>query len=217
MASEPIRDPLEDHLLTPNNAAFIVIDYQPIQVSSVRSMQKEELVFNIVESCKAAKLYSLPIIHSTVNVATGKNRPPIKPVADVLVDYPSYDRTSINSWEDVEFKKAVVAAGRKKLIMAALWTEACLIFPALDALKEGYEVYAIADAVGGTSTGAHEAALRRMEQAGVQLISKTQLYCELQRDWARSNTVQGFMDVFQNWDGSNPEKEFAGVQALAAA
>ena len=217
MASEPTRDPHEDHLLTPKNAAFIVIDYQPIQVSSIRSMQKEELVFNIVESCKAAKLYDLPIIHSSVNVATGKNKPPIKPVMDVLADYPTYDRTTINSWEDVEFKKAVVAAGRKKLVMAALWTEACLTFPALDALKEGYEVYAVADAVGGTSVGAHEAALRRMEQAGVQLISKTQLYCELQRDWARSDTVPGFLAVFQNWDGSNPEKDYAGVQALAAA
>ena len=217
MASEPTRDPLKDHLLTPKNAAFIVIDYQPIQVSSIRSMQKEELVFNIVESCKAAKLYDLPIIHSTVNVATGNNKPPIEPLMDVLADYPTYDRTSINSWEDVEFKKAVVAAGRRKLVMAALWTEACLTFPALDAVKEGYEVYAVADAVGGTSVGAHEAALRRLEQAGVHLISKTQLYCELQRDWARSDTVPGFMDVFQNWDGSNPEKDFAGVRALAAA
>lgn len=210
MASEPIRDPLEDHLLTPQNSAFIVIDYQPIQVSSIRSMDQKELVFNIVHTAKAAVNYSLPIVHSTVNVATGKNKPPIQPLMEVLANYPTYDRTSINSWEDVEFKKAVVATGRKKLIMAALWTEACLTFPALDALKEGYEVYVVADAVGGTSLAAHEAALRRVEQAGARLISKTQLYCELQRDWARGETVPGFMDVFQNWDGSNPEKDFKG-------
>jgi nicotinamidase-related amidase len=92
--------------------------------------------------------------------------------------------------------------------MAALWTEACLTFPTLDALKEGYDAYAVADAVGGTSVQAHEAALRRIEQAGAQLISKTQLYCELQRDWAREQTVPGFMDVFENADGSNPEKDF---------
>ncbi|RFC67034.1 MULTISPECIES: hydrolase [Mesorhizobium] len=207
MASEPIRDPVKDHLLTPQNSAFVIIDYQPIQVSSIRSMDKQELVFNIVHSCMAAINYKLPIVHSTVNVATGVNKPPIEPVMKVLGAYPTYDRTSINSWEDVEFKKAVVATGRKKLIMAALWTEACLTFPALDALKEGYEVYAIADAVGGTSVEAHKAALRRIEQAGVQLISKTQLYCELQRDWARKETVPGFMDVFQNADGSNPEKD----------
>ncbi|HRY06315.1 MAG TPA: hydrolase [Hyphomicrobiaceae bacterium] len=210
MTSEPIRDQKFDHLLTPQNAAFIVIDYQPIQVSSIRSMNQDELVFNIVHTSMAAVNYKLPIVHSTVNVATGKNKPPIKPLMDVLGAYPTYDRTSINSWEDVEFKRAVLATGRRKLVMTALWTEACLTFPALDALKEGFEVYVVADAVGGTSLGAHEAALRRIEQAGGQLISKTQLYCELQRDWARSETVPGFMDVFQNWDGSNPEKDFKG-------
>lgn len=206
MASEPIRDPVKDHLLTPQNSAFIIIDYQPVQVSSIRSMDQKELVFNIVHTAMAAINYKLPIVHSTVNVATGRNKPPIQPIMDVLAAYPTYDRTSINSWEDVEFKKAVVATGRKKLIMTALWTEACLTFPALDALKEGYEVYVVADAVGGTSVAAHEAALRRVEQAGAELISKTQLYCELQRDWAREKTVPGFMDVFENWDGFNPEK-----------
>ncbi len=209
MTSEAIRDPLTDHLLTPQNSAFIVIDYQPIQVSSIRSMDQKELVFNIVHAAKAAVSYRIPIVHSTVNIATGRNKPPIKPLMDVLGTYPTYDRTSINSWEDVEFKRAVVATGRKKLIMAALWTEACLTFPALDALKEGYEVYAVADAVGGTSVAAHEAALRRIEQAGGKLISKTQLYCELQRDWKRAETVPGFMDVFENWDGFNPERDKA--------
>lgn len=210
MASEPIRDPKSDHLLTPQNSAFIVIDYQPIQVSSIRSMDQKELVFNIVHTAMAAVNYKLPIVHSTVNVATGRNKPPIAPLMEVLGKYPTYDRTTINSWEDVEFKKAVVATGRKKLIMTALWTEACLTFPALDAIKEGFEVYTVVDAVGGTSVAAHEAALRRIEQAGGKLISKTQLYCELQRDWARTETVPGFMDVFQSWDGFNPEKNFKG-------
>jgi nicotinamidase-related amidase len=196
MTSEAIRDPRKDHLLTPQNSAFIIIDYQPIQVSSIRSMDQKELVFNIVHTAKAAVNYRLPIIHSTVNVATGRNKPPIKPLMDVLGAYPTYDRTSINSWEDVEFKQAVMETGRKKLILTALWTEAC--FPALDAVKEGYEVYAVADAVGGTSVVAHEAALRRIEQAGGRLISKMQLYCELQRDWNRAETVPGFMDVFEN-------------------
>jgi len=206
MTSASIRDPKNDHLLTPQNSAFIVIDYQPTQVSSIRSMDQQELVFNIVHTAKAAVNYGLPVVHSTVNVTTGKNKPPIQPLMDVLRAYPTYDRTTINSWEDVEFKKAVVATGRKKLIMAALWTEACLTFPALDAMKEGYEIYAVVDAVGGTSVAAHEAALRRVEQAGAKLISKTQLYCELQRDWNRVETLPGFMDVFQNFDGSNPEK-----------
>lgn len=208
MTSEAIRDPVKDPLLTPRNSAFIIIDYQPIQVSSIRSMSQKELVFNIVHTAKAAVNYDLPIVHSTVNVKTGKNQPPIAPLMEVLGKYPTYDRTTINSWEDVEFKQAVKATGRKKLVMAALWTEACLTFPALDAMREGYDVYVVADAVGGTSLVAHKAALRRIEQAGGKLISKTQLYCELQRDWARAETVPGFMDVFENWDGSNPEKDF---------
>ena len=210
MASEAIRDPLKDHLLTPQNAAFIIIDFQPIQVSSIRSMNRDELVFNIVHTAKAAVNYKLPVVHSTVNVSNGRNKPPIQPLREVLGAYPTYDRTTINSWEDVEFKRAVEGTGRRKLVMTALWTEACLTFPALDAMKEGYEVYVVVDAVGGTSVAAHEAALRRIEQAGGRLISKTQLYCELQRDWSRIETVPGFMDVFQHWDGSNPEKDFKG-------
>ena len=207
MTSEAIRDPLTDHLLTPQNATFIIIDYQPVQVASIRSMDQDELVFNIVHTTKAALNYKLPIVLSTVNVASGRNKPTIAPLQELLNGVPSYDRTTINAWEDVEFRKAVEASGRRKLIMTALWTEACLSFPALDALREGYDVYAVADAVGGTSRTAHETALRRIEQAGAKLISKTQLYCELQRDWNRSATVPGFMDVFQNADGSNPEKK----------
>jgi nicotinamidase-related amidase len=206
MTSETIRNPLTDQLLSPENAALIIIDYQPIQVSSIRSMPRDELVFNITSVAKAAVNYNLPIVHSTVNVATGRNKPPIQPLQDVLGHLPTYDRTSINSWEDVEFKQAVKAMGRRKLIMTALWTEACLTFPVLDAIQEGYEVYVPVDAVGGTSVAAHEAALRRMEQAGAKLISRVQMYCELQRDWAREATVPGFMGGFENADGFNAEK-----------
>ena len=87
------------------------------------------------------------------------------------------------------------ATRRKKLIMAALWTEACLTFPSLDAMRAGYEVYPVVDAVGGTSVAAHETALRRVEQAGAQLISIPQLLCELQRDWARNDTVPAFVSL----------------------
>src|SRR3546814_14394885 len=99
------------------------------------------MVFNIVSTAKAAVNYNLPIVHATVNVQTRANKPPIPEIQEVLGHLPTYDRTTINSWEDVEFKQVVEATGRKKLIMTALWTEACLAFPALDALKEGYEVY----------------------------------------------------------------------------
>src|SRR5258708_5108072 len=177
MASEPIRDPNKDHLLTPKNCTFLIIDYQPVQVNSIASMERQRLVSNIVRAVKAAVLYGLPIVHSTVNVATGINKPAIKAVRTLLEQFPTYDRTSINAWEDLEFRKAVQVTGRRKLVMTALWTEACLAFPALDALKEGYEVYAVADAVGGTSVTAHEMALRRIEQAEAQTINVVHLIC----------------------------------------
>ena len=203
MASEPIRDPVKDDLLTPKNAALIIIDYQPVQVSSIASMDRQLLVNNIVGVAKIGLAYGLPIVHSTVNVKTGLNKPPIVQLRRVLKDVPTIDRTSINSWEDVEFVKAVKATGRKKLIMTALWTEACLTFPALDAIREGYEVYVVVDAVGGTSVEAHQAALRRIEQAGGKPISWTQLLCELQRDWSRKDTVPAFMNLFIETGGTH--------------
>lgn len=206
MTSEPIRDPAKDHLLTPRNSAFIIIDYQPVQVNSIASMDRQLLINHIVGAASAAVAFGLPIVHSTVNVKTGLNKPPIPQLRKVLGDYPTYDRTSINSWEDVEFKQAVIETGRKKLIMTALWTEACLTFPALDALREGFEVYIVADAVGGTSPAAHEMALRRIEQAGGRMISVPQLFCELQRDWARKETVPAFVDLFIQTGGP------AGIQ-----
>lgn len=206
MTSETIRDAGKDHLLTPANSAFIIIDYQPVQVNSIASMDRQLMINNIVGTSKAAIAYGLPIVHSTVNVKTGLNKPPIPQLRKALEGIPTYDRTTINSWEDVEFRAAVKATGRKKLIMTALWTEACLTFPALDAMKEGFEVYVVVDAVGGTSVAAHEAALRRIEQAGGKMISVVQLFCELQRDWSRQETVPAFIDLFIETGGT------AGIQ-----
>lgn len=184
-----IRDPKQDTLLTPENAALIVIDYQPVQVNSINSMPRSMLIENMVTVCRLAVDFNLPVILSTVNVTTGANKDTIHPLSEELVNVPSYDRTCINAWEDKDFNEAVRATGRKKLIMTALWTEACLTFPALDALREGFEVFPIVDAIGGTSLLAHETGLRRIEQAGAQLISITQLACELQRDWNRKETA----------------------------
>jgi nicotinamidase-related amidase len=107
----------------------------------------------------------------------------------------SFDRTTINAWEDMEFVKGVKASNRKKLIMTASWTEACLTVPTLDALGEGYEVYPVVDAVGGTSPEAHRAALERLTQAGAKPIGWVQLICELQRDWQRKETAQEFANI----------------------
>lgn len=191
----PKRNPVSDHLLTPENSALIIIDYQPVQVASIKSMDQELLVKQMVRLAKTAKLYNIPVVLSTVNVQTGRNQETVPPLKEVLKDVPSYDRTTINSWEDVQFYEAVKATGRRKLIMAALWTEACLIFPTLDALQEGYEVFPVVDAVGGTTVLSHETALRRMEHAGAQLITVNNLLCELQRDWNREEFVDGFSQI----------------------
>jgi nicotinamidase-related amidase len=183
------RDPIGDRLLTPQNTALLVIDYQPGQFAAVSSMDRDLLLENIVSTAKIAKLFGVPIVHSTINVASGLAEPTVPELAELLVDNPPIDRTSINAWEDADFLSAVRATGRRKLILCALWTEMCMAFPALDALREGYEVYPVVDAIGGTSEEAHRAALERVVQAGAQPVTWIPLGGELQRDWARTETA----------------------------
>ncbi|HEY5985495.1 MAG TPA: hydrolase [Streptosporangiaceae bacterium] len=194
MTSAPVRDPLADHLITPQNAALLLIDYQPTQVASVRSMDHELLVTNAVSTVRTIKAFDVPVVHSTVNVAAGQG-PTIPELAGLLADDKPLDRTTVNSWEDIEFLDAVRATGRRKLIFCALWTEVCMAFTALDALREGYEVYPVVDAIGGTSPEAHRAGLERVVQAGGQPISWVSLACELQRDWARQDTVADIIEI----------------------
>ena len=180
-----IRDPLADHLLTPQNAALLLIDYQPNQIAGVGSMDTDLLIKNVVSTVRLVKVFGMPIVHSTVNVASGRGKPTLPQLAELLEDNPPIDRTTINSWEDSNFLAAVRATGRRKLILCALWTEMCMAFPALDALREGYDVYPVVDAIAGTSVDAHRAGLDRVTQAGAHPISWIALSGELQRDWAR--------------------------------
>jgi nicotinamidase-related amidase len=195
MTSAPIRDPLADHLITPQNAALLLIDYQPAQVASVRSADHELLVKNAVSTVRTIKAFDVSVVHSTVNVASGQGQPTIPELAGLLENDKPLDRTTVNSWEDTEFLEAVRATGRRKLIICALWTEVCMAFTALDALREGYEVYPVVDAIGGTSLEAHRAGLERVVQAGGQPISWVSLACELQRDWARQDTVAATVEI----------------------
>ena len=195
MTSAPIRDPLADHLITPQNAALLLIDYQPAQVASVRSMDHELLVKNAVSTVRTIKTFGVSVVHSTVNVASGQGQPTIPELAGLLENDKPLDRTTVNSWEDTEFLEAVRATGRRKLIFCALWTEVCMAFTALDAMREGYEVYPVVDAIGGTSLEAHRAGLERVVQAGGQPISWVSLACELQRDWARQDTVADVVEI----------------------
>jgi nicotinamidase-related amidase len=195
MASLPVRDPIGDHLLTPQNSALLVVDYQPSQFAGVRSIDQDLLLENIVSTVKTAKAFGLPIVHSTINVATGRGQPTVPELAELLEDNPPIDRTTTNAWEDPDFVAAVRAAGRRKLIACALWTEICMTFPALDAMREGYDVYPVVDAIGGTSEEAHRAGLERVVQAGGRPISWVALAVELQRDWAREETVADVIEI----------------------
>jgi nicotinamidase-related amidase len=194
MTSAPVRDPLADHLLTPENAAFLLIDYQPAQLAAVRSMDHALLTKNAVSTVRTIKTFGVPVVHSTVNVASGQG-PTLPELAGLLAEDKPLDRTTVNSWEDIEFVQAVHATGRRKLIICALWTEICMAFTALDALREGYEVYPVVDAIGGTSPEAHRAGLDRVVQAGGQPVSWVSLACELQRDWARQDTVAAIIEI----------------------
>ena len=195
MASLPVRDQLGDHLLTPQNAAMIVTDYQPSQFAGVQSVDRDLLLENIVSTVKTAKLFGVPIIHSTINVATGRGQPTVPELAELLEDDAPIDRTSTNAWEDAHFVAAVRATGRRKLIVCALWTEICMAFQALDELREGYDVYPVVDAIGGTSVEAHRAGLERVVQSGGKPIGWVSLAAELQRDWAREETADGVVEI----------------------
>ena len=180
-----IRDAKTDHLITPQNAVITFIDYQPDQYAGVGSIDTKTLLAGVITLGEIATAYGLPVVLSTVGVKTRGMEGSNQELKAALPGVPEIDRTTLNSWEDPEFRSAVEATGRRKLIVAGLWTEICVAFPVLDALKDGYKVYFVADAIGGISTATHEAAMQRMIQAGAVPISVIGLAGELQRDWGR--------------------------------
>jgi nicotinamidase-related amidase len=166
----------------------------------VTSIDRQLLKNNTVAMAKTAKLFNIPTILTAVETESFSGY--IWPeLMDVLKQDP-IERTSMNSWEDKGFLDAVKKTGKKKLVMAALWTEACLIFPTICALDEGYEVVINTDASGGTSLEAHNAAVRRMEQHGAESITSVQVLLEMQRDWARRDSYAGVMDIVKEHFGA---------------
>lgn len=189
-----------DKLLTPDNSVFIFIDHQPQMAFGVTSIDRQLLKNNTIAMAKTAKAFNIPTILTSVETDSFSGY--IWPeLMDVLQQDP-IERTSMNSWEDKAFVEAVKKTGRKKLVMAALWTEACLIFPALSALDEGFEVIMNIDASGGTSKEAHDAAIRRAEKHGAESISTVQLLLEMQRDWARKETYDKTIAIVQEHMGA---------------
>ncbi|HEX9465939.1 MAG TPA: hydrolase [Alphaproteobacteria bacterium] len=183
-------------MLTPQNSAIALIDFQPAMYQGVQSHDRLVVFNNAQVLAKAAKLFDIPTVLSTV--AKDSFSGPFMPeITALFPKHEVFDRTSINSWLDANFRKAVQALGRKKLVIAGLWTEACVMFPTLDLLKEGFEIYIVADACGDVSPEAHNRAMDRGVQAGAVPITALQYLFELQQDWARSATYDGVMEILK--------------------
>src|SRR5882762_2586559 len=180
-------------LLSPEECVVVLIDHQPFQFANLHSHEPTMIVNNVIGLAKFAKAFKVPVILTTVLEARGGKL--IKGLQDVFPDQKPIDRTYINAWQDQRVVDAVKATGRRKLVLAALWTEMCLAMPAIHALGEGYEVYVVTDASGGVSAEAHDMAIRRMVQAGIVPITWIALASELQRDWAREATVPALGEV----------------------
>ena len=174
-------------LLSPDNCVLLLIDHQPFQFAGLRSHDSQTIINNVVGLTKCAKLFGVPTLFTTVLEQRGGLL--IKQLQVIFPDQKPIDRTFINTWEDTRIVDWVKATGKKKIVMAALWTEICLAMPAIQALGEGYEVYIVTDASGGVSLEAHEMAVMRMVQAGAIPITWTVFGSEMQRDWARTETV----------------------------
>ena len=187
-------------LLTPAESVLILIDHQPFQFANLHSHEPMMIVNNVIGLAKAAKIFNVPTILTTVVEERGGKL--IKGLQAVFPDQKPIDRTFINTWEDARVVDAVKRTGRKKLIMAALWTEICLAMPAIQAAGEGYEVYAVTDASGGVSAEAHEMAVRRMVMAGVVPITWLAVASELQRDWAREDTAKALGETVLDHAGA---------------
>ncbi|GGH64463.1 nicotinamidase-related amidase [Filimonas zeae] len=175
-------------LLTPDNCALILIDHQPFQFAGLRSHDTQTIINNVVGLAKSAKAFGVPVLLSTVLESRGGFL--LKQLQEIFPDQKPIDRTFINTWEDARVIEWVKNTGKKKIVMAALWTEICLAMPVIQALGEGYEVYIVTDASGGVSLEAHEMAVLRMVHAGAVPITWTVFASELQRDWARTATVE---------------------------
>ncbi|QWV94784.1 hydrolase [Geomonas oryzisoli] len=188
-------------LLNPTNSTVIFIDFQPQMTFGVASIDRQTLFNNVMLLAKAARIFHVPTILTTVETKSfsGNMWPQL---LDIFPDNDIIERSSMNSWDDPKFVEAVQTTGRTKLIMAALWTEVCLAFPALEAMKAGFEVYAVEDASGGTSVAAHNAAMRRIEQAGAVPMTSLQVMLEYQRTWARKETYDDVISVVKEHCGA---------------
>jgi len=204
-------------LLTPDNCAVIFIDYQPQMFLGGTAGDWTELLKNGLLLAKAAKMFAVPVILTTVE--SGDFDCAIAPQLQALFpDHPVIQRSSMNAWDDARFVAAVRNTGRRNFVLAGLWSEACLTFPALQMLEEGYGVYAVKDASRGTDQTAQDTALRRVEQAGGVSVTALQILLEFQRDWARAeHRAEVTAIVKQRCGGETPGAKPSGTPAHSVA
>lgn len=188
-------------LLTPENCAVVLIDYQPQMFFGVQSIDRQTLVNNAVGLAKAAKVFNIPTILTSVATQSFSG-PFLSEIQEVFPKQKPIDRTTMNTWEDARVVEVVKKTGRKKLVLAGLWTEVCIALPTIQALGAGFEVYVVADACGGASSEVHAMAMQRMIQAGAVPVTWLQFLLELQRDWARQETYAAVLDVVKAHGGA---------------
>ena len=190
-----------DALLQPEHSILVLIDHQPFQFANLNSHEPTMIVNNVIGLAKAAKVFNVPTILTTVVAERGGYL--IKGLQDVFPEQKPIDRTFINTWEDKKVVDLVKKSGRKQLVLAALWTEICLAMPAIQALADGYDVFVVTDASGGVSAEAHDMGVRRMAAAGAVPITWLAVASEWQRDWAREKTAAGLAGVLAEHGGAS--------------
>lgn len=191
------------HLLSPDNHALVLIDFEGQMAFATSSIAISELRTNVAVICGASKIFNVPTIVTTVaeESFSGPVFPEIEEFYPVATS--GYiDRTSMNTWEDEAAYKAITSTKKQKLVLAGLWTGVCIVGPALSALEEKYDVYVITDACGDVSAEAHERAIQRMVHAGVKPITSIQYLLELQRDWARQETYVAVTNLMKKYGGA---------------
>lgn len=195
LAGEPGKS-----LLTPDNHALILIDHQPQMAFATRSHTVEDIRNNVTGLAKAAKVFKVPTILTTV-AAKSFSGPIFPELQAVFPEQTPIDRTTMNTWEDKRVTDKVKTFKKNKIVIAALWSEVCGVGPVLSAIDEGYEVYFVTDASGGVSKEAHDMAVQRMVQAGAHPITWLQYMLELQRDWARTGSYADVTSIAKQHAG----------------
>ena len=191
----------EKGLLTPDNCVVALIDHQPQMLFGVSNFDRQGIINNVVALAKATRVFEIPVVLSTVETKSfsGIMWPQLKAI------YPNQtpiERSSMDSWDDKNFVAAIEKSGRKKIVMAGLWTEICIGLTAIQALYDGYEVFVVEDCCGDVSQLAHDNAMKRVIQAGAKPVTSLQVMLEWQRDWAHKGTYDAVMDIIKNHYGA---------------